>query len=212
MQADEQILRLRQAIAADQNKQASQAKATEDLEQELAQSIYNGTVRIFNQERVFAERSLFDGLASIWLPESFAPLPPELIRQVYPIGQPPQLVLTEEPYLFSAVFTHQDTPLDPNQLPEYAQMAVTVLERVGPKVNLLENTRVECGSEPAVRLHFTSMAIDMAITNVQLMASVERRLFIANIHFPFTDSKRLVPLAREILSSFRKLEPKEHLT
>lgn len=212
MEVDESILRLRQAIAADKIKQDNQATAAKDLEQELAQSIYDGAVRIFEQERVFGERLLFDGLASIWLPESFLSLPPELIKQVYPIGEPPQLVLTDEPYLFSAVFTHQDITIDPHELHEYAQGAVTALERVGPKVNVMENTRIECGSEPAVRLHFTSMAIDMAIANVQLMASVKRRLFIANIHFPFTDSKRLVPLAKEILSSFRQLEPKERLT
>lgn len=209
MEFDETILAARQDIKEAEARRLALAE-NEAIERERAQSIYDESTEIFGEKKIFVDTPLLEGLFSMRLPKDFTPLDEETIQRIYLLGNLPELVLTDEAYTFTISFAYKEYRLEKSDLREHAKLMQLLMERVGPRVNIIENEMMDCrGGEPLARLSFTSQAVDMAVYNIMFFASIEGRVLLGNLHFPYKNAKRFVSTAQEIIDSFCIIKKEE---
>lgn len=209
MEADERIIDMRGKLKAAKEAQEKYAYENEAVDRELLQSIYDESVEVFGRKMVFQDRNFMDNLISLRVPENFTEMEPELVKQIYPMGVPPEVVLSDEAYDFSIGLQFTEYPLNKSKLRAHAQALQMMLERLGPQSRILGNEMTDCGSECIPIITCVTQAIDTTMYNFIFCASVEGRLFMGFVNFMYGKKKRLEPLAKEIVTSFRILGQKE---
>lgn len=209
MEIDEKILTLRQEVKEAKALGEREARENANLEREIAQSIYDERVEIFGQPTVFAERNLLDDKISMRLPVDFEPLDEESVKLMYRFGNPPPLVMSNEPLRFTLGFNDTEHRVADNQLKEFVEVAQLMLERVGPKVSILEKDMIDCGPDRVALLAMVSQTLDAPLYNIMFYVSINGRLVMGFINFKYEDHKRLAPLAKEIIGSLRVLAEEE---
>lgn len=128
------------------------------------------------------------------------------MKTIYPWGNSPQLVMSDEPYAFSLTLSHQETKLESGGLKDFIEALQSSLGRFGPGVSTLENEIIETGDGKVARLSLSSQAVDTAIYNMLFVTSVNRQVLMGSIHFPYEKCGRMVPLAQEIIGSLKRLK------
>lgn len=95
METDEKILAMRNEL---REKIIYPEKSIDNktLEKELTSSIYDEKVNIFGKTKIFEDKVLFNNLISLRVPSDFNYLDEEIIQRIYPMGNPPQIVLSDE--------------------------------------------------------------------------------------------------------------------
>lgn len=183
----------------------------ETLEKELTSSIYDDNVNIFGKTKIFEDKILFDKLISLRLPSDFICLNEEIIKRIYPMGNPPQIVLSDETdYFFSVGLSYLSYSLPETGLKKHVQNIWTVLDRLGPKTGFIKMEIIKSkDNTPIAVLEFTSLAIDTAVYNIQFYVSIQGKALMGTVNFPFRRKERLVPLVREIVTSLKNLTKKE---
>lgn len=183
------------------------------LEKELTSSIYDDKVNVFGKTKIFEDKVLFNNLISLRVPSDFNYLDEEIIQRIYPTGNPPQIVLSDETdYFFSVGLSYLDYNLPEIGLKKYVQNIWTALDRLGPKTGFIKLEMIKSkDNTPIAVLEFTSLAIDTAVYNIQFHASIQGKVLMGTINFPFSRKERLVPLVREIIISLKNLTKKEEI-
>lgn len=205
MAIDEKILKLRNDVKA----AAERAQSDETVESELMQSIYDEKVDIFGHPTVFADRLLLDGKISLRIPEDFVYLDGDVIHSIYPLGNRPQVVMGNEPFYFMLGFNHTQHRIPEEQIKEFPALAKAMLEKCGPKANVIKSEAIYCGGRSVALMTLVNQTLDEAMYNIMFYSNVAGRLLIGFINFRYQDNKRLVPLAEEIIRSYRIIESAE---
>nr|WP_092067137.1 hypothetical protein [Dendrosporobacter quercicolus]NSL49717.1 hypothetical protein [Dendrosporobacter quercicolus DSM 1736]SDL49917.1 hypothetical protein SAMN04488502_10158 [Dendrosporobacter quercicolus] len=205
MEKDESILELKNNAKA----AAARAHADETVDRELQQSIYDEAVDIFGHLTAFADRELLDGKISIRIPTDFIALDADVVQALFPLGNRPQLVMGNEPLYFMLGFNHTRHPVPEEQIKEFPKLARGLLEKGGPQVKVVKTETIHCGGRQVAKMHFISQTLEGALYNIMFYANVDARLLIGFVNFRYQDSKRLEPLAEEIIASYRILVNRE---
>lgn len=204
MEADERVLQLRNEMK-EAKKQAHSETAVEEA---LKRSIYDPEVDIFGHPTVFGERLLLDGLVAMRIPEDFVCLEEDVIHTLYPLGNRPQVVMGNEPFYFMLGFNYTQHHVPEEQIKEFPLLAKAMLERGGPKTKVLSSEAVLCGGRSVAVMELVNEALEGAMYNVMFYSNAAGRLLIGFINFRYQDRKRLQPLAREMIGSYRILADK----
>lgn len=205
MEKDESILELKNNAKI----AAVLAHADETVERELRQSIYDEAVDIFGHPTAFADRELLDGKISIRIPADFIALDADVVQALFPLGNRPQLVMGNEPLYFMLGFNHTRHLVPEEQIKEFPKLARGLLEKGGPQVKVVKTETIHCGGRQVAKMHFISQTLEGALYNIMFYANVDARLLIGFVNFRYQDSKRLEPLAEEIIASYRILVNRE---
>ena len=83
---DEEILKQRAKIEEFERERFSE----ETVEEEVKQSIFQGTIPVNKIPVAFGEKTLPDGKVAIWMPEDFEVISQEAIEAIYLLGNKPQ--------------------------------------------------------------------------------------------------------------------------
>lgn len=199
---DEQILKAKRELKEQEKKKASQ----EAMDKEAEESIYDEVTHIIGKEVTFKRRSIPELGISIYMPESFFQFADDISKLIYPAGNTPSHIFGGEEINFQMSLDKTIYPLPDSGMKEFVSMAAKMLEAVGPKVKVIEKKVEKKEEEYLGMLSFVSKAVDTMVYNIQFYANIDGVLLVGNINFPSKYKKRLIPLAKEIISSMELIK------
>lgn len=196
---DEAILLIREQMKQTEKKSHSD----EVIEEELKQSIYDKEVKIFRLPVKFTDMELLEGRITMRLPEDFTPRTQEEIARAFFLKDKPQYVYCN-PYLdFALTMNWTGHQVSRDTLFEAARDVESVLDRVGPKTQFLGRHQLKREEGNLAICQLLANALDGVTYMAMFFASVEGRLLMGSLSFDQKLSKRLAPLADEIVKSLR---------
>lgn len=197
MYTDEQILKIKKKM----EQQMQQREKDENLEEELQQSIFDGTIQILGRDVTFERREISEFAITILMPEDFEALDEDLRKLVYPRTNGPQHVFTSEDEYMNISFKQNSNVIKQEQLKEFVNLSKKILEVSGPKVKIVKTGEIEREDINIGTIEFISNAIDGVIYNYMGFVPLETGVLLVSIVYKNARKKRLNPVAREILQS-----------
>lgn len=196
---DEAILLIREQMK--QNEQKSHSD--EVIEEELKYSIYEEEIKIFHLPVKFTDMELLDGRITMRLPEDFTPRTEEEIARVFFLRDQPQYVYSNAYLDFALALNWTKHQVSRDTLFEAAKSVEYVLDRVGPKIQFLGKHQLKREEGNLAICQLLANALDGVTYMAMFFACVEGRLLMGSLSFDQKLSKRLAPLADEIIKSLR---------
>ncbi len=195
---DEEIIKAKKAIEEEKKRLETQ----ENIEKESEHSIYDGPIKIIGKEVLFQRREIQELCISIYMPESFFLLTGDIAKLIYPGGNSPSHVFGGKDINFHMTFNQTEHMVPNDRMKDFVKISAQMLEAMGPKVTIIEK-KVEVREDINIGiLEFVSKAVDMMVYNIQFYVSIEGKLLMGCLNFPSKYKKRMIPLAKEVISSF----------
>lgn len=199
---DEKILKARCAAAQEKINEAEK----EDLEMEQQESIMDACVHIEGKEVCFSRRVIEEMGISIYMPESFEQMDDEMKAAVYPFGNPPQKVYADLGIPFQITLKNTGSAVPDEGIPKFMQISAKVLENFGPKSKILANGVIRHHDHNIGIMEAGTRAMDCNVHNVMFDISIHDQIVMGNIHFAIRYSKRMIPIAKQMIDSIEFLE------
>lgn len=178
----------------------------ETIEKEVQSSIFDGKVEIHKIPVAFAERTLLDGKAAIWMPEDFEEFTKEEIDAVYLLGNKPDVVYGNSYLNFSVGFHYTSNEVPNEYMGDFLKIARMILEKSGPKVTIYSEKVRKKGNHTVSSMELVSHTITDTIYNVMFYSSLNGKVLIGFINFNYNYLNRYKTIAEEMLESFRFTE------
>ena len=202
---DEEILKQRKAAAMQQMGELE----NEEKEREQQESILDGMVHIDDKEVAFERREIPKIGIALQMPVSFEFLEGEMKEAIYPFGNPPTNVYADLTIPFQITLNKTTHTVPEEGIPAFMKMTAKLLENNGPKVRILSNGVVKIHEHDVGIMEVASRAVDCNVYNVMFYLVIENTLVIGSINFATKYSKRMMPIAKEILDSIEQLNDLE---
>ena len=198
----EEILKSKKAIEEEKKKRES----LENMEVEAEESIYDEVVHIIGKEVKFERREIPELKVSIYMPETFFQLADDIKKLIYPGASAPSHVFAGEDINFQMSLSQTAHAVPDQGMKEFVKISAQLLEAIGPKVTIVEKRVEEKEDYHIGVLDFVSKAVDMPVYNMQFYISMNGKLLMGNINFPSKYKKRMIPLAKEIITSVEMIK------
>lgn len=179
------------------------------VEEEIKQSIYDEAVTIFGIPVVFRDHSIIEGKAIMRMPEDFTSRSEEEIASVYFLGSRPEYVFSNGYLSFMAAFNWTNNLMPDAAIFDFTKFAKQAIDRIGPKAHFMNEEKITQEGKSLSILEFVAQTIDSVNYNAMFFASLEGRLLIGSVTFDQKYARRLLPLVREMVKSFRIKQEKE---
>ncbi|MCH5345360.1 MAG: hypothetical protein J1E64_15140 [Acetatifactor sp.] len=202
---DEEILKQRAAAEQFEKRRFSQ----ETIEKENEQSIFQGEILINQIPVTFQEKLLIEEKIGIWMPEDFEAIPEEAIAEIYLLGNKPELVMGNSYLNFSIGFHYTQHEVPNEYMGDFLKIARLTLERCGPKVRIMSEKVRQVGNHTVSSLELISHTVTDSVYNIMFFSSLEGKILIGFINFNHKFTKRYLPIAKEMLTSFRFVEDEQ---
>lgn len=199
---DEAILLMRKQMEQNEKERHSGKVIKEELEQ----SIYDEEVKIFHIPVKFEDMELLDGKITMRLPNDFTPRTKEEIERVYFLGNGPQHVYSNAYLDFALALNWTSHQVPEENLFDAARGIKYVMERVGPKMKILGEEKLERPEGNLIIYKILSNALDGVMYMNMFCAIVEDKLLLGTLSFDQKLSKRLAPLTDEIVKSLHVIK------
>lgn len=196
--SDELIIKARQ-----EKERFEQARHSDEVVQrEIQQSIYDEVVHIFGIPVQFRDFDIMDGKAVMRMPSDFIARSKEEIESVYFLGSKPQYVFSDGFLNFMVAMNWTSNAISDENIFDFTLFAKRAIERIGPKAKILNTEKLNRPGENMSILQFIAQTIDSVNYNVMFFVSLEGKLLIGSVNFEQKHTKRLLPLALEMVKSF----------
>lgn len=199
---DEEILKAKKAIEEEKKRR----EAKENMEVEAEESIYDEMVHIIGKTVKFERRAIPELKVSIYMPETFFQFADDIKKLIYPGASAPSHVFGGEDINFQMSLSQTAHAVPDHGMKEFVKISAQLLEAIGPKVTIVEKRVEEKEDYHIGVLDFVSKAVDMTVYNMQFYISVDGKLLMGNINFPSKFKKRMIPLAKEIITSLEMIK------
>lgn len=178
------------------------AKLDEEIEKEKVGSILDSYTSIFGIHVEFEDINLFDDKAKIRMPKSFYSRTDEEIKEVYFLGQQPQMVFSDGILPFMLSFNYTESKVLDHQIEEFSKIAKNMINRVGSKSKIMGEQFLKRGNGNIFILETLMQTLDGVSFNLLFFTSIEEKLCIGSVVFDSKYSKRLIKVAKEIATTF----------
>lgn len=205
MYTDEQILKIKKRM----EQQMQQKEKNENLEEELQQSIYDGTIKLLGKDVTFERRLIPEFEISVLMPQDFEALDETLRKIVYPSSNGPQHVFTSEDEYMNISFKQNSNIIKKEQMKEFVQLSRKIMEFSGPKVKIVKTGEIERDDMSIGTMEFISNAIDGVAYNYMGFVPLETGVLLVSIVYKNAKKKRMNPIAKEILQSIQCIKQEE---
>lgn len=207
---DETILKAKKANAEEEKRRESR----KNLEQEAEESIYDEVVHIVGEEVHFERRIIPELKISILMPECFFRFADDVAKILYPMGNTPSHIFGGQNINFQMLLNQTTHQVQDAEMKSFVEMAAKLIDIMGPKVTIVEKRVEERKKENEEIYHigmlsFVSRAIDTTTYNLQYYISIQGKILMGSVTFPSKYKKRMIPLAKEVISSIELLEERE---
>lgn len=157
--------------------------------------IWNG------KEVAFEEKRLFDGRIAIRTPKDFEELSKERIREIYPLGSMPQVVLGNSYLDLFVGFRYTEHELPDASVGEFLAIVRVMLEQTGSRMQILSEKNTSDGGRAVSSLDLISHASEEDVYHKLFFCSLEGRALMGFINFSCSHNYQAV--AEEMFQSFR---------
>lgn len=204
---DEELLKVKKQIAEEEKRRETK----KNMKQEAEESIYDEKVHIIGEEVTFERRVIPELMVSIYMPESFFRFTDDMAKMLYPMGNTPSHIFGGVNINFQMLLSQTTHQVLDNGMKSFVDMAAKLMDAMGPKVTIVEKKIEEKKMENDEIFHigtlsFVSRAIDTNVYNMQFYVSIDGKLLMGSVAFPSRYKKRLIPLAKEVISSIELLK------
>lgn len=194
---DEEILKAKKARLNEEKDQIAQAK----LDEEKAESIFDGMIHIFGRETSFSRRVMEDLGISIFMPDEFEVMDEELKKLIFPLSQPPKYVYASGDTQFQMTFNPTEQMVPDDGIPRFLEISKALLEKMGPHSRILATATVKNKTKNVGVMELVTQAVDMNVYNVMFYLSIQQKVLIGSFICPAKFHERMVPIAKQILDS-----------
>ncbi len=194
---DEEILKAKKARQQEEKKQYDKEK----MEKEKAESIFDGSVHIYERETAFSRREIEECGISIYMPEEFEELEDEIKKLIFPFAHPPKYVFASGETQFQITLNLTDNIVPDSGMPKFMKTAKALMERMGPQARILSCATVQKEERNIGIMEVATRAVDMNVYNVMFYLSIDQKLLTGSVICPAKCHERMVPIAKEIIDS-----------
>lgn len=145
--------------------------------------------------------SLEDGRIVFDVPDSFRPLPKEILEIKFPSAQRPQYAVGNENAATTIVYDIKNSPFPPEQIHEIKEALTQAFDRAVPGIAWIGNKIVQLSDKDWIYLEFESNAIDTDIHNIILATDYEDKMLIFNFNSTTKEFKQYEPQFRASIDS-----------
>ncbi len=202
MYTDEQILQIRKQMEQERKLKEKQ----ENLEEELEQSIFDGTVKILGRDVIFARRDIEDFGISIVMPQEFEMLDKEVSSLIYPSAEGPKHVFTSEEGYMSVSFKLNNNPVPKDQLMKFVELSKAFLEQSGARVKIVKTYEAVQEDINIGVIEYISKVMDGVAYTCMGFLPVKNGVLLICILFKNSQKKRFCTIAKEIFESIQYVE------
>lgn len=153
---------------------------------------------------VFEERSFFDGRIAMCLPDHFEELPPQKVREIYPLVNIPDMVLGDVQMDLFVGFRYTEHEIADESIEEFLKIVRMMLEQTGARMEILAEREAIKEGHTIASLDLLSRASAEAIYHKLFFCSLKGRILMGFINFPSTRGYH--GIMEEIFRSFRFTE------
>ena len=181
----------------------------EELERELNQSIYDGTIEIDKVPVEFAERLVMNERIAMYMPTEFEPLEKEDIKLIYPFGDQPQHVYGSRSIPFMIGFRETHHKIPKLHLNDFAKLAKTAYESMTPSSQVYRRKSWETGGHSFASLELVTKTLNKAMYSLMIYTFLEDEILMGFLNCSYPLINRYRPLLEEIAGSVRFVEEKQ---
>lgn len=191
---DEEILKIRRDI---------EKSSVEEVKKN--QSIYDAIVTIKDTKTKFLEHDL--GEYKIMLPYDFDLVEERIIKQIYPLGNPPQIVYASKELVFWIGFNKTAHKISNSEIYEFSKVGIKALERVGPSTVILKKENINIDDNNMSIIKLTSKTLEDVMVSYMFYVSLCGELLIGVLNYDVKYDEEFDTLAEEVVKSFRLHDP-----
>ncbi len=148
-------------------------------------------------------RTVLNGKVTLLTPKEFTPMKKELLELKYPMSQRPSEVLSDSTGGVTLAFNHTNNAMTQNEVMEAHKAMSKMFHNLHPSAKWLrDETIVRDGSNFMV-LEVITPAIDTHIHNIMYGTSVEGRFLLVAFNTTVEQSKKWLPVGKQIMSSLK---------
>ena len=185
------------------------SKVDEEIEKEKEGSILDNYTSIFGIHVEFEDITLFDNKARIRMPKSFYTRTQAEIKEVYFLGQSPQIVFSDGILPFMVSFNYTENKISNHEIEAFSKSVKNMIQRVGSKSKIMGEQFLKHDHGNIFILETLMQTLDGVSFNLLFFTSIEEKLCIGSIVFDSKYSKRLIAIAKEMTTTFEILVNKD---
>lgn len=149
----------------------------------------------------FEERSFFDGRIAMRLPDHFEELPPQKVREIYPLVNIPDLVLGDVQMDLFVGFRYTEHEITDESIEEFLKIVRMMLEQTGTRMEILAERETKAEGHTVASLDLLSHASAETVYHKLFFCSLKGRILMGFINFP--SARGYHGIMEEIFQSFR---------
>lgn len=188
------------------------SKQEEEIEKEKQGSIFDNNCKIFGIQVEFTDVEFLQHKAKIRMPKTFSSRSEQEIKEVYFLGQQPQMVFSDGILPFMIAFNHTQNKIENHQIESFSKIAKDIINRIGPKSKIMGEQFFKRDEGNICTLEALMQTLDGIIYNVMFFFSVDGNLCMGSVVFDTKYSKRLTAISKEIVQSLIIISAKEDAT
>lgn len=197
MPMDEEFLNVLNRQEADE--QAAAKKAA--LEQQVLEGVQAGTLQVGEETLSFRPRLLLDERVCLTLPDSLAPMDPELAALKYPSERRPDPVFSNTAGSVSLGFTHTQTEVRDETIGEFTRAMQQTLQRMQSSAQFMDDGVKIIHGRQMGWFEFTSPALDGDIYNRMGFVELSGTALMIGFNCPAKVMAQWRPVAGAILAT-----------
>lgn len=205
---DEEILMKQKAAA----KAVAEGIIEEEKQRESDESIHDDVVHIEGKNLTFSRRCIEEAGISLYMPDIFERMDDEARKLFYPLGNAPEYIYADPelgvPFNIAVGKTQNIVPDE--GIPKLMGITEKLMNNYGPNARVLSNGTIRLNDHNIGIMETVTRALDGGVYNVMMYMSINNHVVIGNIHFATKYSKRMIPVAKQIIDSMEFLEEKDN--
>lgn len=201
MFADEELLKRKKLI-----RQMAEEAEEKQVEEEIRESIFNGSIHIYGEEFFFERRDLPEAGIRMLMPVIFEEVDEETRKAVFPMGRAPKPVYSSDRDLFNIAVKRTEHKVPQDHILEFTGISCQLLERMGPQAKILKKYTHDAADMKIGVMEFLTMAIDGRLYTINCLFPFEEGVVIVSFSFLSKVRDRIRPILMEMIQSIEFLE------
>jgi len=157
----------------------------------------------------FVPKQFFDDRLELMVPESFSPMPEELVSEKYLSAQKPQVILTNRDYTIDITLNLLQDSLKEDQIPLCLQKLKNTICEVYPATLFFDEEQLDADGTVVAYMDFKSFSLGGPIYNVMFVSAICKRPLIGTFNCPFEYWEQWRPVVFEMLKTVREIDVEE---
>lgn len=147
------------------------------------------------------EIEALNGKVAILAPEDFTPMPRDIVDIKYPSSRKPTDVLSDKTGGVTLAFNHTTTAMQPSKVREAHAAISKMFHGMYPSAKWIRDEVIQQNGSTFMVMELITPAMDTQIHNIMYGTSVDGRFLLAAFNTTVEQSRKWLPVGRQIMAS-----------